>query len=72
MKLATIRLDGGHRAVRVDGDTATVLDAADVGALLAEPGWSTSAARATGPTVPVEGLDYAPLVPDRTRSSASA
>lgn len=63
MKLATIRTADGHRAVRIDGDTATVLDVADVGALLADPGWSASAAQATGPTVPVDGLDYAPLVP---------
>lgn len=63
MKLATIRLDGGHRAVRIDGETATVLDASDVGALLAAPGWSAAAATSTGATLPVGGLDYAPLVP---------
>ena len=58
MKLATIRLDGGHRAVRVDDDVATVLDAPDVGALLADPGWRASAAAATGAvcTYAVEGL----------------
>ena len=64
MKLATIRLDGGHRAVRIDGDTATVLDAADVGALLAQPDWAATAAQATGPSLAVDGLDYAPLVPN--------
>ncbi len=63
MKLATIRLDGGHRAVRIDGDVATVLDVTDVGVLLADPGWQASAAAATGAALPVDGLDYAPLVP---------
>ena len=63
MKLATIRLDGGHRAVRIDGDDATVLDAEDVGALLGEAGWYARAAAASGATLPVDTLDYAPLVP---------
>ena len=63
MKLATIRLDGGHRAARVDGDVATVLDAPDVGALLADPAWRASSAAATGATMTVADLDYAPLVP---------
>jgi acylpyruvate hydrolase len=64
MKLATIRTDEGHRAVRVDGDTATVLDAPDVGVVLADPAWSDRAAAATGPRLAVAELDYAPLVPD--------
>jgi acylpyruvate hydrolase len=63
MKLATIRLQSGHRAARIDGDTATVLDVADVGALLADPGWSARAAAATGDQLAVADLDYAPLVP---------
>ena len=63
MKLATVRLGGGHRAVRIDDDVATVLDAPDVGALLADPGWRERAAGATGATLAVDGLDYAPLVP---------
>jgi acylpyruvate hydrolase len=63
MKLATIRLEGGHRAVRIDGDVATVLDAEDVGALLSDPDWQGRAAAASGATLPVAELDYAPLVP---------
>ena len=63
MKLATIRLDRGHRAVRIDGDTATVLTAPDVGALLAEPGWRGAATTSTGTQIAVADLDYAPLVP---------
>ena len=63
MKLATIRLDNGHRAVRIDGDAATVLDVEDVGVLLAGPGWQGTASTASGATLPVTELDYAPLVP---------
>ena len=71
MKLATIRLDGGHRAVRIDGDTATVLDASDVGALLADPGGR----RRRHGDGPVDAGGRARLRPARsrapTRSSAS-
>jgi acylpyruvate hydrolase len=63
MKLATIRIGGGHRAARIDDDAATVLDADDVGALLRAPDWVARAAVATGVTVPVADLDYAPLIP---------
>ena len=63
MKLATIRIQGGTRAVRIDGDTATVLAAEDVGALLATPGWLGTAATATSATLPTAELDYAPLIP---------
>ena len=63
MKLATIRDDNGTRAVRIDGDEAVELAAADVGELLRAPGWRDAAAGADGPRRPVAGLDYAPLVP---------
>ncbi len=63
MKLATIRTAGATRAARIDGDTATVLDDSDVGVLLAAPGWAAAAAAATGETVAVADLDYAPLIP---------
>ncbi len=63
MKLATIRIQGGTRAARIDGDTATVLAAEDVGALLAAPGWLGTAATATSATLPTAELDYAPLIP---------
>lgn len=75
MKLATIRLpaspDGEGRsrapdeatvAVRIDGDHAVELDAPDVGALLARPGWRQFAATAAGPERAVAGLDYAPVI----------
>ena len=72
MKLATIRLDGGHRAVRIDGDAATVLDAADVGALLADPGWQATAAAATGRDARRRPSSTTPRsCRARTRSSAS-
>ena len=64
MKLATIR-DGGHTlAVRVDGDEAIELGAADVGAVLQRDGWQAWAAASDGPRRPLDGLDVAPLVTD--------
>ena len=43
MRLATVRIDDGTRAVRLDADGYVDLGVADVGALLAEPGWSERA-----------------------------
>ncbi|TMR17704.1 fumarylacetoacetate hydrolase family protein [Nonomuraea turkmeniaca] len=62
MKLATIRTaDGATRAVRVEGETLVDLGLADVGELLARPGWAEHAARAEGRTA--ESAGYAPVVP---------
>jgi acylpyruvate hydrolase len=67
MRLATIRTATGTRAVRLDGtgpgDTAVETGDADVRALLERPDWPAHAAAAAGPSHPVDGLDYAPLVP---------
>jgi acylpyruvate hydrolase len=63
MRLATIRTAAGTRAVRVDERTATETGDADLRALLSRPDWAAHAAAAAGPSHPVEGLDYAPLVP---------
>jgi acylpyruvate hydrolase len=63
MRLATIRTATGHRAVRVDSDTATETGDADVRALLEHPDWVDRATAAAGPSHPVGELDYAPLVP---------
>jgi acylpyruvate hydrolase len=63
VRLATIRTAAGTRAVRIDGDRAVETGDADVRAVLDRPDWGTHAASAAGPTHPVEGLDYAPLVP---------
>ncbi len=72
MKLATARLttrpDGTPTgvvrtaAVRVEGDTLVELGVADVGALLATPGWQAAAA-ADGPRHDAAGITFAPVVP---------
>ncbi|WP_433361303.1 fumarylacetoacetate hydrolase family protein [Actinoplanes sp. CA-142083] len=59
MKLATIRTaDGVTRAVRVEGDTFLDAGATDVGALLADPAWSSRTF-----DVPVDAAGFAPVVP---------
>ncbi|WAP59995.1 fumarylacetoacetate hydrolase family protein [Streptomyces sp. S465] len=63
MKLATIRLDGATRAVRLDGDTLVDLGVPDVGTLLEQDGWAERAAAAAGAAYPVAGADFAPVVP---------
>ncbi|MGA5200489.1 fumarylacetoacetate hydrolase family protein [Streptomyces variegatus] len=61
MKLATIRIDGTTRAVRIDGDTAVDLGESDLVDFLRHLDWSTRAASADGDRY--EGtLDYAPVV----------
>ena len=64
MKLATLRLDGTTAAVRVDGTSATVItDYPDLSALLAADDWKLLAQHASGPSVALDGADYAPVVP---------
>jgi acylpyruvate hydrolase len=63
VKLATIRTDGGTRAVRMDGDGAVILSAADVGEILAHDDWRQSAEAEDGPRLSAADLDYAPLIP---------
>ncbi|MEU6099951.1 fumarylacetoacetate hydrolase family protein [Streptomyces flaveolus] len=63
MKLATLRTADGTRAVRLDGDTLVDLGHADLGELFAQADWRTTAAAASGTTYPVEGADFAPVVP---------
>jgi acylpyruvate hydrolase len=67
VKLATIRDGGRTLAVRIDGDDAVELGAADVGEVLRRDDWHSWAASASGARRPVDGLDYAPLVvrPDK-------
>ena len=66
MKLATARLqspDGARTAVvRVEGEALVELPFADVGALLATPGWQTVAAQ-DGPRHGTDGVTFAPVVP---------
>jgi acylpyruvate hydrolase len=63
VKLATVRLAAGTAAVRIDGDSAVEIGAADVGALLRADDWRERAERAAGPAHDVGALDFAPLVP---------
>lgn len=63
MRLATIRLGDRHTAVRVDGDDAVEIGAADVGDLLADPDWRGRAAAADGPRHRLSDVAYAPVVP---------
>jgi acylpyruvate hydrolase len=63
VKLATIRTATGTAAVRVDDDAAVELGAADLGELLARPGWEAAAQAADGPRHEVSSLDYAAPVP---------
>jgi acylpyruvate hydrolase len=64
MRLATLRVNGGTRAVRVDGEGYVDLGVADVGALLAEPGWSERAASAGQDAIRYRAaeVELAPLV----------
>jgi acylpyruvate hydrolase len=63
MQLATVRIDDGTAAVLLDGDELVEIGAPDVGALLREPGWRERAAAAGGRRHPVDGADFAPLIP---------
>ncbi|WP_182909925.1 fumarylacetoacetate hydrolase family protein [Microbispora sp. H13382] len=66
MKLATLRVDGSTRAVRLDGDRLVDLGAADLGELLSRDDWAAAAAAVdagTATTYPVDGADFAPVVP---------
>lgn len=67
MKLATLRTADGTRAVRLDGDVLVDLGYADLGELFAEADWRTKAAAASGTTYPVDGADFAPVVPNPSK-----
>lgn len=63
MRYATVRLAGRLTAVRAEGDTAVVLDAEDVGALLAREGGLDSAQTTDDAPLAIDDLDFAPLLP---------
>ncbi|MGQ5640143.1 MULTISPECIES: fumarylacetoacetate hydrolase family protein [unclassified Streptomyces] len=67
MKLATIRTAQGNRAVRLDGDVLVDLGCTDLGELFAEDDWQSKAAAASGASYPVEGADFAPVVPNPSK-----
>ena len=66
MKLATLRLGTGTRAVRLDDQQLVDLGLEDVGALLALPDWHERAT-GTGPSYPLEGATFAPVVPSPSK-----
>ncbi len=64
MRLATVRDDNGTTAAAVAGtDQLALLDAPDVGTLLQRPDWQASASTASGLSLPLEGAEFAPVVP---------
>lgn len=68
MRLLTLRLQSGDTArttaVRQDGDTLTEIPGfADVGALLKDPAWGSTAKAANGATHSFDGADLAAVVP---------
>jgi acylpyruvate hydrolase len=65
MRLATVRTAAATRVARIDGDVAVMLDIPDVLTLLSQPGWRDAASVNTGERVPVQSLQYAPLVRPR-------
>jgi acylpyruvate hydrolase len=67
MKLATIRVGGGTRAVRRDGDALVDLGHEDLGALFRQDDWAVAAASASGLTYPLDGADFAPVVPQPSK-----
>ncbi|GAA2479421.1 fumarylacetoacetate hydrolase family protein [Streptomyces thermolineatus] len=70
MKLATVRIDGTTRAVKLDGDVLVDLGTPDVGTLLAQDDWAGKAAAATPATAtvyPAAGADFAPVVPQPSK-----
>ncbi len=64
MKLSTIRTTTGTAAVRLDDDCAVETGHPDVGALLHEPDWQALADEANGARRDLDGLDFAPLIPN--------
>jgi acylpyruvate hydrolase len=62
IRLATIRESRQTHAVRLEADHAVKLPFADVGRLLDTDDWETTLS-ADGPQVPLDALDYAPIIP---------
>ena len=71
MQLATIRVSGGTRAVRIDGGRAVETGHSDVGALLAVADWRDQAAGAGGSSTRPRPWASPRSSRDPARSSAS-
>lgn len=67
MKLATIRVEGRTRAVRLVGDVLVDLGHDDLGTLLARADWAMIAATAAGRSWPAAGADLAAVVPNPSK-----
>jgi acylpyruvate hydrolase len=64
MRLLTLRLPEGTKAVRQNGGTLTEIDGfADVGELLRSENWEATAKAANGATHALDGADLAAVVP---------
>jgi acylpyruvate hydrolase len=64
VKLATLRIHGGTRAARIEGDTAVLLDSPDVGALLNDARYPGIATASSTERVPLAECDFAPVIPN--------
>ncbi len=62
VKLATLRINGGTRAARIEDDAAVLLDAPDVGALLGDERY-LELRSAAGERVTLANCDFAPVIP---------
>ena len=67
MKLATVRTDTGTRAVKVEDDRLVDLGADDLGDFLARSDWRARAESADGTSYPLEGAEFAPVVPQPSK-----
>lgn len=67
MELVTVRIDGGVRAGRVEGDEIVLLDRGSVGELLTDPNWETAARADGGATLDRASADLAPVVPQPSK-----
>jgi len=63
LRLATIRIPSGTRAVRLEGDDLIDVGLPDVGTVLADANWRQRAQSVSGPAYPAADADFAPLVP---------
>ena len=64
MKLATLRVGSEVRAARIEGEWAILLDSPDVGALLADPAYSSTASAVGGARIALADCIFAPVIPN--------